>query len=425
MTTPNNSLLLNASIAGLLAGNLADRWVTAVNSSAPPAIGTPDVSYAAIASFGTLWSGQTDTAVPNDHVGAAQPTNSAPISVVTTGVAIAPSSSLGGVTQAQLGKARLIEAFAQGIMEDRYPSLPTGQLPTGTQLAPFAQVVAAEYLAAVPNLQPGLSGASLPAGNNNLLQNAAFTGYMAAKAGNKVPTSTSSTDTNYMAMAASALTYAQAVDAGIVNDSGISQGSGLAAVPTTGLIADNQLAKTRLLHAIVGARARIDTPLNAVACYTACVGNISTGTSNPPNNNILRNAAFCGFISGLLTGRDLLSASSSDTFYVALASAAAQFALAVDAAVAAADISGGAVVPSGTVGITTSGSNPTGVTPSTGTIAEAQLGKEAIMYGICRGVNKGRSLLGNSLDTTLSTYSAIASSIVALYLEMATVLNTP
>jgi hypothetical protein len=112
----------------------------------------------------------------------------------------------------------------------------------------------------------------------------------------------------------------------------------------------------------------------------------------------------------------------ADANYVAVAAAAKAFALAIDAAVGSSDNSG-TPVPAGSVPI-----NLEAVTaiPSSGTTQEAQLGKTGLLWGICRGTMRGRPLLGNALDATVSTYAVVAQSIVALYLEMASVcLNTP
>jgi hypothetical protein len=442
--TTHNALLWNSAISGMLAGNLSDRYLTAVNSGTPPALGTPDVSYAALATFATTFATDNDAAVAPDIVGTPQPAGSAPISASTpsAGSAIVPSTGLGGVVQAQYGKTRLMESIVLGVMEGKYASQP---LPTGTlaQLTALSSVIAAEYLASVPGLQPGISS-GLPAANNAVLWNAAFTGFLGGALANRVPTATSSTDAGYVAAQTMAAAFALEFDSLVSNDTTISQGSGLALVPTTNLIASTQFAKTRLAHSIAlgMTEGRYLTGVTAAmyqaqaqaaeTCYTVCLLSINLSTAAPgpplyqgPYNGILWNAAFCGFIAGNLSGRPISNVSVNDPFYTLLSNAAVAFAGEVDKLVGGTDISG-TPVPTGsaiTAGISENSEVTLAAVPNSSPIATNEFAKEGIMWAICRGVNKGRPLLGNSLDYTQANYAPIAASVVALYLEMTTALN--
>ena len=441
----NNKLLYNAAIAGCIA-SLSDRWLTAVNTGTPPAIGTPDPSYAALAAFGTSLATATDADVPTDSTGSEQPAGSYAISVAGgTAKVPEPGPITGDVIQAEIGKSRLLEAIVLGIYDGRYASLPIAA--TSAELASLASAATAAYLATVPGMQGG--GGTLPAAHNDLLWNAAVAGFIGAVySGRSTPVSTSSSDAFYEAIALNAASFGEAFDSLITNDSDISQGGGLAAVPSTSAIMTHQLGKTRLAMSVVigpmvnrmpdiqngvseGEWLTTALPTGAAACaamYKAAVGGISVSTTGTPLNDILYNEAYCGFIAGLLDGRPIESASSTDPFYVALAAAAAAFASEVDAAVGAGDI-GGAPVPSGTVAITTGVETSTGtaIIPSTGIIVEAELGKASCMWEICRATMKGRQLVNTSgvagaPDNVAATYATIAKSVVALYLEMTTVL---
>src|ERR1700678_3737336 len=125
MTTPQNALLWNASLEGYLAGQLSNRRITAKNTGTPPAIGTPDPSYAALAAEGTPWATAMDAATPNDNAGV--PGGTIPISVITTGVAVVPSTdATGGTEFAQVSKARMLAACALAVFESRYYAGTTG-----------------------------------------------------------------------------------------------------------------------------------------------------------------------------------------------------------------------------------------------------------------------------------------------------------
>jgi hypothetical protein len=445
----DNALLYNAAISGMTAGSIKGRWLTAVNSGTPPAIGTADPSYAAIASQCTAFATEVDSLLPNDHAGSVNPAGTQAISVVGTGVAIVPST--GAIQMAQLGKARLLEALAHGAIEGRYYAQPTAL--TAAELASVATQIEDAYdvLAAV-YVQPVTSPDTL---NNQLIYYGAYNGAIAGMLAGCPDVSQVDNEGEFLnALSLIALTLAAAVDTGIAYDATITQAAenGLPAVPepdATNIIQMAELAKYRLMHSIAFATMYQRNALSLVlsqfgnnapalatwctsvaapliALYKATVGNlITTLVASTINNPGLWNEAYAGFIAGNFAGRPITDTSDTDPNYEAVSNAAVAFATEVDAAVGAQDLAGGPV-PTGTTAITVdSDEKPTVIIPTTGTIQEAELGKTGIMWAICRGVNHGRPLLGTTADTTDATYSAISQSVVALYLKLATVLNTP
>jgi hypothetical protein len=442
MTTPQNALLWNASLEGYLAGQLSNRRITAKNTGTPPAIGTPDPSYAALAAEGTPWATAMDAATPNDNAGV--PAGTIPISVITTGVAVVPSTdATGGTEFAQVSKARMLAACALAVFESRYYAGTTGAAAPLTQ-AEFASLTATVegmYLVAVSGVT---SGKSVGTQHSFLLQEAVLAGGLAAIFSK---TQSWTTDTTFVTALGFCAELSTAVDLLIPNAVTIGDGavtlnqaSCYPVAPTTGVKQDAILGAFRLMYSItlayfetrptgqlVGQAASIiaswgtNNAAPIAAVFDAAQGGLCTGGSTPLNP-LLYNEAYCAFIAANLAGRPFTSASPTDPNYVAVAAAAKAFASAVDAAVGTSDNSG-TPVPAGSVPI-----NLEAVTaiPSSGTTQEAQLGKTGLLWGICRGTMRGRPLLGNALDATVSTYVVVAQSIVALYLEMASVcLNTP
>ena len=452
MATPNNALLYNAAAEGLVAGAVKGRWLTAVNSGTPPAIGTPDPAYAALAVQVTALATEFDSKVTNDHAGAAQPTGTQAISVVTTGVAIVPST--GAIQFGELIKTRLMAALSISVLEGRpYTAL------TSAELSAVATAVSAIYLdAAAFVVQPANFLVSV---NNQLLIFAAFAGAIAGMnlGGNtSFPTDTQANVTQFLAYA---LALAEAIDALVANDASISAsagtGNGGAAIApepdSDAVIQLNQLGKVRLMYSCVLAYLEARSPGSITVGASSAPANeteiLAWGTSNAPAvvalykaglvnlqiapvnlfNPELWNQAYCGYIEGVMSGRPFTATSSTDPNYVAVCLAAKAFATEVDTTVAASDNSG-VPVPTGTSPITflfqESPPQNSDIVPTTGTITEAQNGKGGLMWAICRGVNWGRSILGiPATDNTAATYANIAESVVALYLELATVLNTP
>jgi hypothetical protein len=437
MTTPNNAILWNASLEGYLAGQLSDRRITAVNTGTPPAIGTPDPSYAALAAEGTPWATAMDAATPNDNAGV--PAGTIPISVIATGVAVVPSTDATGDTEyAQVVKARTLAACALAIFETRYYASASPAPLTQAEFAALTATVEAMYLEAVGGV---ISGKSLGTQHSFLLENAVLAGGIGAIFGK---TQNFDNDLTFDTALGYVASLAQAVDLLIANavtigDGAVTlnQGSGYPVAPTTGVKQDAVLGAFRLLFSITLAyletrptgQLLASVPVagawgtnNAApiaAVFTAAQGGLCTGGSTP-NNPLLYNEAYCAFIAANLAGRPFTSPSSTDPNYVAVVAAATAFAKSVDAAIPPDNGSG---VPVGTVPI-----NLEAVTaiPSSGQTQEAQLGKTGILWGICRGTMRGRPLLGNALDATVGTYAAVAQSIAALYLEMVNVcLNTP
>jgi hypothetical protein len=386
-----------------------------------------------------------DVATPNDNAnalpGSAVPSGTIPISVITTGVAIVPSTDGTGDTEyAQVVKARTLAACALAVFESRYYARTSPAPLTQAEFVALTATIETMYLESVGEV---ISGKTLGAEHSFLVQSAVFAGGIGAIFGK---TQSFTNDLTFEVALALVASLAQAADLLIANavtigDGAVTlnQGSGYPVAPTTGVKQDAVLGAFRLLFSITLAyletrptgQLLASVPVanltawgttNAppiAAVFAAAQGGLCTGGSTP-NNPLLYNEAYCAFIAANLAGRPFTNPSASDANYVAVSAAAAAFARSVDAAIPP-DNGGG--VPAGTVPI-----NLEAVTaiPSSGPTQEAQLGKTGLLWGICRGTMRGRPLLGNALDTTTSTYNAVAASIASLYLEMASVcLNTP
>jgi hypothetical protein len=449
MTAPNNALLHNAAIEGFMAGSVRGRSLTAKNSGTPPAIGTADPSYAALASQASAWGAAIDAAVPTDDAASPQPAGTVPISVVDTGVAINPSTdATGGIQFGQVSKVRLLAGLTAAAFEGRYYAQPAPL--TTAELASLASTVSGLYLQAAASVVTPTADAY----NNSLLAYAVFAGAASASFAGTATAAEESESTPVTV----ALTLCFALggsaafgfDSLVANDASISQANGLPAEPSTAVIAQAQLAEARLAEAIAWAFcegrpltslipqavasesgvaafaeawANTNAPILAAA-YEAFSQNLNLGAS-PSLNPGLWNEAYCAFIEAQLGGRNFTSTSSTDPGYVAIRSAAVAFANEVDAAVGASDVTG-TPVPTGTQFSTASADgSQTVASPANGTVQEGLLGKTGLMFAVCRGVMSGRPLLGTSADTTGSTYSTAAQAAVALYLESCLQLVTP
>ena len=439
MTTPNNAILWNAIVAGFVGGTLKSRPITAVNSGTPPVVGTPDPSYAAIVAQAVNTTLALDPLIPNDHAGAPYPALTQAISVVTTGVAISPTT--GAITFAQIQKDLCLKALVTGIMESRGSGFPAQNSPAS--LAPFVTQVQQSYaLFADLFVQP----ISSPATNNQLLAYAAYCGGLAGMMAGNPSLISNPTGVSFIQ---SALTqFGQDVDAAIATDGTITAASANgAALAANGTVTvpniQCQIAKTQLMFSLAMAAMygrdassllkQVDAGTLTLASFAAQVAPpviaaykamqtslLLIVAAQPPNlNPTLFNSAFCGFIAGNMAGRPFTSISVTDPNYLAVAAAAFSFAAEVDQSVGAEDTSGG--FSPGNTYISLGGEGTiTAAVPSNGTLIEAQLAKTNLMWSICRAVNFKRPLLGNALDTTQSNYSKIANSIVALYLETST-----
>jgi hypothetical protein len=446
VTAANNALLFNAAVAGAVGGHVRGRRLAAKNSGTPPAIGTPDPSYEAIAEECSALATEVDSLIPTDDVASPQPVGTQPISVSGTGVAIVPTT--GAIQQGQLGKARLLEGLALAFFESRYYAQPSPL--TSAQYEALAERLTETYLqqGAFGNTEIGLASISSATGfsNNAILAVGAWNGLAA---GILMLNQGGLPDDQTILLTVALATWVAAFDAAVPADSSISTG-GAVLTPSTSAIQAAQLGKNRLAMSIALAQveqrstfslqqfgtsdvpneAAIDawaaaTVPAAAACYSVLAPGIDDEPGTSPLNPALWNEAYCGFVTGILAGRPITSTSADDPFYTALGSAAAAFADAVDAAVGAADVSGNPV-PTGTQYVTTDSEGELTVAqPANGTIQEGELGKTGVLWAICRGVNHGRPLLGNSLDATESTYAAEAQSVVALYLVVAEALTYP
>ena len=268
MTFPQNVVLYNAAITGYLAGHIKGRRLAGgvplaqlVNSGTPPAIGTPDPSFAALASEAVSWATAFDALIAPDVSGTPIPSESQYITVVTdgAGVAVAPvNAALAGTVDVVNGSPDV--------------TFSTGQtLPAGAQLV-FAEQPSVSY-----TLESALTGGTAGVLTSN------YTG-------------TSAGATTTTAGIGGAVAQAQLAKGRLVEMLSLSafeerwyasprQGqfqSALTAAefaPLAGLISGSYLGTTSLALADIGS-------------------NLSGFT----NNNLLAQAAFDGFIGGILVG---------------------------------------------------------------------------------------------------------------------------
>ena len=268
MTFPQNVVLYNAAITGYLAGHIKGRRLAGgvplaqlVNSGTPPAIGTPDPSFAALASEAVSWATAFDALIAPDVSGTPIPSETQYITVVTggAGVAVAPvNAALAGTVDVVNGSPDV--------------TFSTGQtLPAGAQLV-FAEQPSVPY-----TLESALTGGTAGVLTSN------YTG-------------TSAGATTTTAGIGGAVAQAQLAKGRLVEMLSLSafeerwyasprQGqfqSALTAAefaPLAGLISGSYLGTTGLALADIGS-------------------NLSGFT----NNNLLAQAAFDGFIGGILVG---------------------------------------------------------------------------------------------------------------------------
>ena len=469
---PNNNLFYNAAIEGYVAGSLKGRTLAGgspiaplVNSGTPPAIGaTPDPSFAAIALAATSWAGALDAAIPTDDSEFPQPAATIPTSVITTGVAIVPSTDATGETQfAQLAKARLVALASLGVFSGRYDAQPPADFdiidgtPTAIDYTSRATIIAAFYQKFAASVIAGASA-------NNLILSfgCAWGGFAALLSGSP---ESAPIDT----LTEQALAFAGAL-AGTVNllipfdaTITISDVNGFPLAPTGAPSGPQQFqyAKMRLIESItlayleerntfglaaqnpgsdlspaLAAWAAANAPVIANA-YAGLLAGLDLSTTSTGNNPTLYNEAYCGFVAGALAARPFgfgpvsgdeppAVLPSSDPFYAAIADAAFAFALEVDTTVGGIDSTAHGTIPTGAgtqpITVTTGGTQGV-VSPTTGALQTAQMGKTGLMWGLCRAVQWGKPLVGNVDDVTPSTYSPAAQSIVAAYLELCTALT--
>jgi hypothetical protein len=448
MTAPNNAIFYNAAIEGYIAGSIKGRALTGTNTGTPPAIGTPDPSYAALAAEAILWAEALDAAIPTDDVAAPQPAGTIPTGVASTGVAIVPTV---GTTQfAQIVKTKLIAALSYGAFSGRY----NAQIdePTEGDYTATAAAIAAifqEFTTAVTD--------SATANNLVLEYGVLWGGFAGIFAGAQTPVVDTQTGESFAFVGA----LGGIVDTGIPNDTTISQVSGMPLSPSVSPSGPQQfqLAKARLIQSIALAfvEGRATTSLVAqnpgaelapaitawgtanapviINAYTALIAGLDLSTTSSHKNPTLYNEAYCGFVAAVLGARPfgfgLLNGApvvlpSTDPSYVSLVAAATAFATEVDTTVGGSDATGTTIpTGAGTPAITISDGTQGAIDPTTGTLQEGQLGKTGLMWALSRGVQWGRPLLGDVEDTTASTYSVSAQAIVAAYLELCTSLNTP
>lgn len=115
-------------------------------------------------------------------------------------------------------------------------------------------------------------------------------------------------------------------------------------------------------------------------------------------NDLLYNAALCGFISGCVDGRVFTTAAVTADGAEILA-AAQSFATSVDALIAE------------DATITTGTGDASQLAPSTSAIASATQWKGALMFSIAKSITDGRY----ALDATAGFYATPAAAVAALY----------
>ena len=208
---------------------------------------------------------------------------------------------------------------------------------------------------------------------------------------------------------------------------------------TFGLAAQNPGSD---LSPAIAAWATANAPVIANA-YAGLLAGLDLSTTSTVNNPTLYNEAYCGFVAGALAARPFgygttvvvdgvvttvppFPLPSSDPSYAAIAAAAVAFAEEVDATVGGIDSTVHGTIPTGAgtqpITVTTGGTQGV-VSPTTGALQTAQMGKTGLMWGLCRAVQWGKPLVGNVDDVTPSTYLPAAQSIVAAYLELCTALT--
>jgi hypothetical protein len=465
---PQNNLYYDAAIEGYVAGSIKGRVLAAVNGTppnpmAPPAIAAPaDPSYAAIALEAERWAGFLDAAIPTDDTASPQPVGSIPTGVITTGVAIVPSTDATGNTQfAQLVKSRLVAIISYAVFSGRYDAQPAGDFDVddGTP-EPIDYTVKAASVAAIYQ-QLALQVTSASAANNLLLEWGTFLGgFASVLSGPSLAPIDSVTGPSIGFIGELGIK----VDALIAFDAtiSISDVNGMPLAPTGAPSAPQQqeLAKLRLMESVVLAYLENRNPVSLAAqntgsgldafivawatanalpianAYTGLLAGLDLSTTSAHDNPTLYNEAYCGFVSGALAARPFgfgpvsgdappAVLPSDDPSYAAIAAAAAAFALEVDTTVGGVDSTAHGTIPtgSGTQPITVTNAGTQGaVSPTTGALQTAQLGKTGLMWGLCRAVQWGRPLVGNVDDTTAATYTPVAQALVAAYLQLCTVL---
>jgi hypothetical protein len=137
----NNILLYNAALNGFVSSQLAG---SQFDVSASPAA----ADFLTIVAQGVVFAALMDAAIPTDDAASPQPAGTGPISVVTTGVAIVPTTS--AITEAQAVKTQLLQSLVFGYFFQRFQAnfpAPSSTNFAASLTAPIAAIKAA-YLAA-------------------------------------------------------------------------------------------------------------------------------------------------------------------------------------------------------------------------------------------------------------------------------------
>jgi hypothetical protein len=293
----NNVILFNAAVTGYVGGSVRGRPLMGgnpigpiVNSGTPPAIGTPDPSFAAITAGASVFASALDAAIaaagfsagaglhdgatgaatgyPSGTIGTAGALGATPQQAANPGFTSVEdiTGTTGGIQFAQFAKSRLLSALSRSAFDGRYYAQGVeieGALsgpPTVAEYASLASSITTLYAQAANNVKTGLTGT-----NNLLLWYGCFAGALSSFSGGQ-----GGYDPTYQptVQAFAALTsLAAAVDAGlgISYDSTISQAGGTAGVAAyplapvashgaasnaQSIVEQTQLAKMRLMEAI-------------------------------------------------------------------------------------------------------------------------------------------------------------------------------
>ncbi len=125
----NNDALFNAAKVGFIAGAYAGQFP----------VGLTTAQTAGVQAASLVFAAAVDAAIPNDNGGAL------PVSVITTGVPIAPTT--GAITGAQLAKTFLLSSLCQAAFLARF----TVDV-TAADYTAIAAAIAVQYQAAIVGL---------------------------------------------------------------------------------------------------------------------------------------------------------------------------------------------------------------------------------------------------------------------------------
>lgn len=147
MTVRNNDVLFNAALAGYWSAFAEGLVGLGYDTNSPAGSPTQPAAYVAQTANALAFAEAVDAAIPNDNAGAL------PVSVVTTGVPISPSS--GAIGGAAYAKTALLCTLCANAMRGRIPPPldANGAAFTEADFAQPAAAIAVAYFAAWPSFQ--------------------------------------------------------------------------------------------------------------------------------------------------------------------------------------------------------------------------------------------------------------------------------